>query len=224
MSEETKTPDHPAHPRATLPRPPHRWPRRVAAWLLELSTVFIGVYAAFFLSYRASQRQAWQRREQLLTWVDQYYSGVLDNARSEAPKLRKVPEDFRSRAAAGEMPAVSPSHWRSDYDASDSLSVLQSGGYDLLAVETVRDLRDVEGTLRPLVAAIARTQRLSDTLILPNLGGGPAVFYDPSTRQLRESYAWYVEAFDDEAEFFEELQPKIAKLLEQVRAERRRGQ
>ncbi len=209
---------------AALPRPPRRWPRRLGVWLGELVTVFIGVYAAFFLSYRSSQRQAQQRREQLLTWVEQSYSGVLDNARSEAPKLRRAAEDFRRRAAAGEMPAVVPSHWRSDYDASDSLSVLQSGGYDLLSVKTVRDLRDVEGTLRPLVAAIARTQRLSDTLILPNLGNGPAAFYDPATRQLRESYAWYVEAFEDEAEFFEEVQPKIDKLLDQVRAERQRGQ
>ena len=190
---------------------------------MELATVFIGVYAAFFLSYRASQRQSYQRREQLLTWVEEYYTQLRDNAREQTPRMRQAADEFKRRSAAGETPPVHPMHWRSDYEASDTISVLQSGGYDLLDIATVRDMRDTESTIRSLVAVLTRAQRLSDETVLPNADKGTAFFYDPTTRQLRESYAWYPETFETVTSLFEELQPKVTTLLEQVRAERRRG-
>ena len=202
--------------------PTRRWLRRLAVWLVELVTVIIGVYVAFALSYRSSQRQTRQRRQQLLVWIEQNYSEVLTNSRAEAPKLRKAGADFKRRLGAGETPPLQPLSWRSDYEASDSLSVLQSGGYDLLEVETVRDMREVESTLRALVGTLTRFQRLNDTMILPNAGREAGFFYDLDTRRLRPPYLWYADTFDEVAGYLEEAQPKITKLLEQTRAERQR--
>ena len=57
--------------------------------------------------------------------------------------------------------------------------MLQSGGFDLLDIETVRDIRAVEGSLRQLLEIARHDQQLSDALILPNLEKPPAVFLRP---------------------------------------------
>ncbi len=62
-----------------------RFPARLAHWLGELATVFIGVYAAFFLSNHASHRHDRQRREQLLTWLEEHYTATLDNSGCSLP-------------------------------------------------------------------------------------------------------------------------------------------
>ena len=197
--------------------------RRLAHWLGELITVFVGVYAAFVLNNHASHRQERQRRAQLLTWVEERYTGVLANAREQATKLRGRTDEFNAKLAAGQMPEIKPISWTGDYDPSDSTGLLQSGGYDLLEVETIRGIRDVESTLRQMVGAALRAQQRSDAMILPNRGKDPFVFYDPATHQLRESYDWVPKVYEDLKGGFETLQDSCTKLLAQVRAERERG-
>ena len=208
------------HPR-TVPR--HRWPRQAAHWLGELATVFVGVYAAFFLGNHASQRQAHQRRDQLLAWMEDHYASVLENSNVQVAALREKVGVFNAKLAAGEMPEIKPITWRGDYDPSDMTSLLQSGGFDLLDIATIRDLQEVESTLRQLVAGAQHAQQRSDALILPRLGENPSAFYDPATHRLREAYDWLPEAYKGLEEGFEALQSSSTKLLAQVRAEQARG-
>ncbi len=130
---------------------------------------------------------------------------------------------FDRKLAAGQMPEVKPVGWTGDYDPSDSASVLQSGGYDLLEIDTIRDMRDSESTLRQLVSSALHAQQRSDALILPNRGKAPSMFYDPETHQLREPYEWLPVFYREMVDDFEELQSRCAKLLAQVRADRERG-
>ena len=218
MSEET-----PADPLPPTRPKPSGWRRRLAHWLGELVTVFVGVYAAFFLNYRATHRQERQRREQLLTWVEEQYTEVLNNSREQAAALRKITDEFDAKLAAGQMPEVKPINWVGDYDPSDVASLLQSGGYDLLDIKTIRDLREVEGTVRQMVGITAHAQQRSDALILPNRGKDAAVFYDLATHRLREPYDWVPEVYKALGEDFDALQTECTKLLEQVKAERARG-
>ena len=230
MNDQTPPDDRPAEPipvpesgpRPAAGRARRWWLPRVARWLSELITVFVGVYAAFFLSNHASQRQAHQRRAQLLTWMEDHYKSVLDNSNAQVVVLREKIGVFNAKLTAGEMPEIKPITWQGDYDPSDITSLLQSGGFDLLDIETIRDLRDVESTLRQLVAGAQHAQQRSDALILPNLGKNPSAFYDPATHQLRETYDWLPKVYEGLEEGFEALQASSEKLLAQVRAERAR--
>ena len=210
-------------PRSEPRRKHSKIPRRLAQWLGELVTVFVGVYAAFLLSNHASHRQERQRREQLLTWVEERYQGVLDNAREQSAKMRGKIDDFNAKLAAGQMPEIKPFAWIGDYDPSDGTGLLQSGGYDLLQIETIRDIREVESVLRGMGGTALHAQQRSDALILPNRGKDPAVFYDPATHRLREPYDWVPTAYEDLKDGFEELQSQCTKLLAQVRADREHG-
>ncbi len=219
MNDETT-----ARSPAAAPRPrPAGVRRRRAHWVGELLTVFVGVYAAFFLNYRATHRQEHQRREQLLTWVDERYQGVLDNARTQTAALGKIVADFDAKTAAGQMPEIKPIGWVGDYDAADGIGLLQSGGYELLDIETIRDIRNTESSLRQLTSLATHAQQRSDTLILPNRGKDPTVFYDPATHRLRESYDWVPKAYEDLRKGFEDLEGDCTKLLAQVHAERGRA-
>ena len=228
MSEETPAAahlaNHPPAPASTLRpgagRVRRRWPRRAAHWLGELGTVFLGVYAAFFLGNHASQRQAHQRREQLLAWMEDHYKVVLDNSNAQLAALREKIAAFNARLADGQMPEVKAISWQGDYDPSDMTSLLQSGGFDLLDIETIRDLQDVESVLRQQVSVALHAQQRSDALILPNLGKNPSAFYDPNTRRLREPYEWLPKTVEDLRAGFEQLQASSTKLLARVRAER----
>ncbi len=215
-----------AVPTETTPPAPHRPPsglrRRLLHWLGELTTVFLGVYAAFFLNYRATHRQERQRREQLLAWVEEHYTTVLSNDREEIPRLQGIIDDFDKKRAGGQMPELGTIDWIGDYDPSDGTSLLQSGGFDLLDIETIRDIREVETTLRELVSIATHAQQRSDALLLPNHGKDPSVFYDPATRQLRGAYEWVPKAFKDLKGGFEASQASCTKLLAHVKTERER--
>ena len=226
MSEENSADPSPVQTDrhvSPAPRPRRTLPSRLTQWLRELATVFFGVYAAFFLNNYANHRHERQRREQLLAWVEGRYAEVLDNTRQQIVALSGKIGDFNAKLAAGQMPEVTTLTWVGDYDPSDSTGLLQSGGYDLLDVETIRDLREAESSQRQLVSVAVHAQQRSDALILPNRGKGPAVFYDPDTRRLREPYEWLPKAYTDMKDNFEELQAKCTKLLAQVRTERARN-
>ena len=60
--------------------------------------------------------------------------------------------------------------------------MLQSGGVQLLDVQTLRALRDDESVIRWGLARVARYQKLSDELIVPNLDQDISFFYDLTTR------------------------------------------
>lgn len=216
---ETDTPSPPAAVRTTQ----KRVAIRAVRWAAELATVFIGVYAAFALNSYQTHRQERQRREQILAWIDAEYSEALEDVKREAVHLKKDADEFNRAVGAGEMPEMHPLSFASDYDPSDIASVLGNGGFDLLEIETVRDLYATEDSLRLIVGLIRHDQQLSDTLVLPNLEKDRSLFYDPVSRKLRPTYRWYGDFFKDLQRQNSDLQPQIENLLRQVRAERQRN-
>ena len=217
--ELPKPPLFPAASKATVRR---HFIARSARWALELCTVFIGVYAAFVLNNHQSHLQDHQRREQILAWMESAFSQTLDSVRDERVDMQKAADEFNRQVEAGQMPALHAFDWRSAYDPADVASVLSNGGFDLLEVQTVRDVNDAESTLRSMLAIARHDQQLSDNMILPNLEKERDVFYDSVSHHLRPTYQWYANFYRNELQGYAELQPKLEKLLGQIRAERQR--
>ena len=223
------TPDDPpvdAPPSPEKIRPPtavRHWWVSPARWAGELVTVFVGVYAAFTLNNYQSHRHERERRGQIINWAEKVYSEMLTNMDAVAEQTRRQGEDFHRRVQAGETPALYVFEFRSDYSPDDFTSLLQSGGFDLLEVDTVRALREVEGTLRQWVGVLRHDQQLCDALVRPNLDQAPGFFYDVPARKLRPAYAWYGDYFAVEAEFYTEMHAELEKVIAQLRRERARN-
>jgi len=203
-------------------RPPPRFSLWAAHWGAELLTVFVGVYAAFMLNGYQSHRQDRQRREQILAWMETEFTEGLEDIKKEQASLKKQHDDFTRQIDAGAMPAIRALTFDTDYDPADMASVMSSGGFDLLAVQTVRLIKDTEATQRLMLGLARHDQQLSDALVLPNLDKDPGFFYDPATHKLRPTYGWYADFFPKMLRGFNELRPQVEKLLVQIRAERQR--
>ena len=206
---------------------PASWRARLAAGLgrkaAELVTVFVGVYAAFLLNDYQSHREERQRREQILGWLEKTYSEEVTDIQRNSAHIKEFGDEFHRTVATGAMPPLHAFHWQTDYQASDLEGLLQSGGYTLLEVETIRSLKEADATLREMVEVARHDQQLSDALILPNLDKDPSMFYDPTTKQLRPPYAWYGEFSDTELSMFAQLEPQVNDVLKKVRAEQARA-
>ena len=103
---------------------------------------------------------------------------------------------FGARLDAGEMPPLRPFVFITDYSPSDLATMLQSGGVQLLDVQTLRALRNDESVIRWGLARMARYQKLSDELIVPNLDQDISFFYDPATKKLRKQFEIYPQALE----------------------------
>ena len=171
--------------------------------------MFAGVYAAFALNAYQTHCQDRQRRAQILDWAQGEYSETLTNLTSEEEHLRKNAEEFHRRLTAGETPAMRSFNFVTDYNPADFTALLQSGGFDLLQIETVRDIRDVESSLRQMVELTRHDQHLSDALILPNLDKPPEFFYDQAedhtARKLKPAYAWIDDYFETQLKIDDEM-------------------
>ena len=226
-------PDDPAAPEPP-PRPAHhrigsgRWWLQPARWAGELATVFVGVYAAFVLNSYQAHRLERQRRGQILAWAEGEYSETLANLTIEEADLRKGADKFHRRLAAGETPALHGFNYITDYNPADFTSMLQSGGFDLLEIETVRDIRDVESSLRQMIEMTRHDQQLSDALILPNLDKPPGFFYDRASpdgnaTKLKPAYAWIDAYFETQLKIDDDMRASLGKALAQLRRERERN-
>jgi hypothetical protein len=101
--------------------------------------------------------------------------------------------------------------------------MLQSGGVQLFDVQTLGALRSDESVIRWGLQRMARYQKLSDELIVPNLGQDISFFYDPSTRKLRKQFEIYPKALEERVSFAHELERTHTDLLKQIQAERQRN-
>src|SRR5205823_14655849 len=110
----------------------------------------------------------------------------------------------------------------SDYSASDIATLLQSGGIELLDVQTLIALRNFESVIRGGLAQIAHFQKLSDELIAPNLDQDLSFFYDPVTKKLRKRFEKYPQALDLVVKLFHDMETTQTDLLRQIQAERQR--
>jgi len=123
---------------------------------------------------------------------------------------------------AGEMPRLRPFVYTTDYSPADISGLLESGGVALLDVKTLVALRELESVIRWGLSDLERYQKLSDALIVPNLGQDNSFFYDPATKQLREPYEIYPQALARQVKFAHDVGGAKVRLVNQIEMERKR--
>ena len=196
---------------------------RSGRWLAELLLVFIGVYAAFWLNNYQQHQQDAERRDRILASIERTLrDGIESNKTNRAEQERKKAE-FRRALDAGEMPPFRPFVFTTDYSPGDFATMLQAGGIQLLDLETLTALRNDESVIRWGLSRMARYQKLSDDLIVPNLDQDISFFYDPATKKLRKRFEIYPEALDARLKFANDLERTHTELLKQIQAERKRN-
>jgi len=197
---------------------------RVGRWTAELLLVFVGVYAAFWLNNYQQHQQDAERRDLILAYIEQTLSKGIESSKDNRAKEQE-PEaaEFRRALDAGEMPPVRPFVFITDYSPSDLATMLQSGGVQLFDVQTLKALRSDESVIRWGLARMARYQKLSDDLIVPNLDQDISFFYDPATKKLRKQFEIYPKALEARVNFANELERTHTELLKQIQAERQRN-
>jgi hypothetical protein len=196
---------------------------RIGRWTAELVLVFVGVYAAFWLNNYQQRQQDQERHDRILGSIEQTLSeGIESNKVSRAKEQQQVAE-FQRALDAGEMPPLHPFVFTTDYSPGDFATILQSGGIQLLELETLTALRKDESVIRWGLSGMARYQKLSDELIVPNLNQDISFFYDPTTKKLRKQFEIYPEALQATVKFANDLERTHTALLKQIQAERQRN-
>jgi hypothetical protein len=197
---------------------------RSGRWVAELVLVFVGVYAAFWLSNYQQRQQDVERRDRILAFIEQTLREGIESSKANRAKEQE-PEaaEFRRALEAGEMPSLRPFVFITDYSPSDLATMMQSGGVQLLDVQTLRALRSDESVIRWGLQRMARYQKLSDELIVPNLDQDISFFYDPATKTLRKQFEIYPRALEARVDFAHELERTHTELLKQIQAERQRN-
>jgi hypothetical protein len=189
-------------------------------WVAELVLVFVGVYAAFWLSNYQQHRQDAERRDRILASIEQMLREGIESGKISRAKQEREAAEFRRTLDAGEMPPLHQFVFTTDYSPGDFATLLQSGGVQLLDLETLTALRNDESVIRWGLSRMARYQKLSDELIVPSLDQDISFFYDPATKRLRKRFEIYPEALEATVKFANELERTHTELLKRIQAER----
>jgi len=197
---------------------------RVGRWTAELVLVFVGVYGAFWLNNYQEHREDAGRRDQILASLEQQLQEGIKSGKANRAEEEKESTEFQRALDAGEMPALQPFVFTTDYSPTDWATMLQSGGVQLLDVRTLMAVRYDESVIRWGLSRMEWYQKLSDELIVPNLDQDISFFYDPATKKLRKRFEIYPDALKARVKFANELEGTHIKLLERIQAERQRNQ
>jgi len=195
---------------------------RLGRWMAELVLVFVGVYAAFWLNNYQQHLQEAKRRDQILASIEQTLRDGIESGKINGAQEERQAAEFQLALDAGEMPRLHPFVFTTDYTPTDLATLLQSGGIELLDVETLTALRNDESVIRWGLSRMAHYQKLSDELIVPNLDQDISFFYDPATKKLRKRFEMYPEALQATVKFAHDLERTHTQLLKQIQAERQR--
>jgi hypothetical protein len=199
------------------------WFSRFGRWVAELVLVFVGVYAAFWLNNYQQHRQDAQRRDQILASFEEQLSQGVESGKINRATQEREAGEFQRAVDAGEMPPLRPFVFTTDYNPGDFATWLQAGGIQLLDLDTLLALRNDESVIRWGLSRMARYQKLSDELIVPNLDQDISFFYDPATKKLRKRFEVYPDALQERVRFANELERTHIGLLKQIQAERQRS-
>ena len=121
---------------------------RIGRWTAELVLVFVGVYAAFWLNSYQQRQQDGERRDRILASIEKTLTEGIESNKISRAKQQHEATEFRRALDAGEMPALRPFVFTTDYNPGDFATVLQSGGIQLLDLETLTALRNDESIIR----------------------------------------------------------------------------
>ncbi|HXO94122.1 MAG TPA: hypothetical protein VN825_08295, partial [Candidatus Acidoferrum sp.] len=191
---------------------------RFGGWLAELVLVFVGVYAAFWLSNYQQRQQDQERHDRILASIEQTLQEGIESNKISRAKQQQQATEFRRAVDAGEMPPLHPFIFTTDYSPGDFATILQSGGIQLLDLQTLTALREDESVIRWGLSRMARYTKISDELIVPNLDQDISFFYDPATKKLRARFEFYPEALDATVRFANELERTHTELLKRIQA------
>jgi len=195
---------------------------RFGRWAAELLLVFVGVYAAFWLNNYQQRQQDAERRDRILASLEEELRRGIESGKLETAKEEREATEFRRGLDAGEMRPLRPFVFTTDYSPGDFATWLQAGGIQLLDVKTLTTLRELESVIRWGLNDIARYQKLSDELIVPNLDQDISFFYEPGSRKLRKRFEIYPQALGATVKFAHDLDRTKAELLKQIQTERQR--
>ena len=196
---------------------------RVGRWTAELVLVFVGVYGAFWLNNYQEHREDAGRRDQILASLEQQLQEGIKSGKANRAEEEQEAAEFQRALDAGEMPALQPFVFTTDYSPTDWATMLQSGGVQLLDVRTLMAVRYDESVIRWGLSRMEWYQKLSDELIVPNLDQDISFFYDPATKKLRKRFEIYPDALKARVKFANELEGTHIKLLKRIQAERQRN-
>src|ERR1043166_2321679 len=194
---------------------------KVGRWTVELVLVFVGVYAAFWLNNYQQHQQDAKRRDQILGSIERTLREGIASGKINAAEEEQQAAEFQRALDAGDMPPLRPFVFTTDYNPGDFGTLLQSGGIELLDVETLTAVRNDESVIRWGLSRMALYQKLSDELIVPNLDQEISFYYDPATRKLRKRFEMYPEALRARAKFAQDLDRTHTELLKRIQAERK---
>src|SRR5437867_9630138 len=133
---------------------------RFGRWVAELVLVFVGVYAAFWLNSYQQHRQDAERRDQILASLEEQLREGIESGKINRAKQERKAAEFRRALDGGEMPPLQPFVFTTDYSPTDFATWLQSGGAQLLDLETLTALRNDESIIRWGLSRLARYQKL----------------------------------------------------------------
>src|SRR6266516_3909760 len=193
---------------------------RAGRWMAELVLIFVGVYAAFWLSNYQQHWQDAERRDRILASIEQTLRQGIESGKINRVEQKREAAEFRRALDAGEMPPLHPFVFTTDYSPGDIATLLQSGGVELLDVKTLVALRELESVIRWGLSDMAHYQKLSDELIVPNLDQDVSFFYDPATKNLRKRFEIYPQALEARVKFAHDLDRTKTELLKRIQSER----
>jgi len=121
---------------------------KIGRWVAELVLVFVGVYAAFWLNNLQQHHQEAKRRDQILASLERLLQDGIESGKINGAKEEQQAAEFQRALDAGEMPLLHPFVFTTDYNPGDFATLLQSGGIELLDVETLTALRNDESVIR----------------------------------------------------------------------------
>lgn len=165
-------------------------------WLIaELVFVFLGLYGAFLLERMHDEEMDQMRKRQILqALVDEFteYEKELGGASTSLDEGYGMP--FFAAYGSGERPFPTPIPYGGMGSVNTGIweAMLQSGGIEVLEVEVIQKVQVFFKKLQDLLDLYSRFERLTETMILPEMDQETAFFYEPEGPELRDKFKWYV--------------------------------
>ena len=128
---------------------------RAGRWMAELVLIFVGVYAAFWLSNYQQHRQDAGRRDRILASIEQTLRQGIESGKINRVEQEREAAEFRRALDAGEMPPLHPFVFTTDYSPGDFATLLQSG---LARSLRMSYSRKVSRWMRPSFSSSCRTR------------------------------------------------------------------
>jgi len=165
-------------------------------WLIaEVVLVFLGMYGAFVLERMHDDDMDLLRKRQILqALVDEFanYEEELGSASNSLDEGYGIP--FFTAYSSGEKPFPRPIPFGGMGSVNTGIweAMLQSGGIEVLEVELIQGVQGFFKKLQDLLDLYSRFERLSESMILPEMDQSVDFFYEPEGSELRDKYKWYV--------------------------------